>query len=128
MGPTVARVVGLLLAAAGLCGCGGKSQSFAAELAGGNPQRGKQIIRDYGCPACHSIPGVKGAAGRVGPPLGGIAIRAYLAGRLPNTPGNMIRWVQTPRSVDPETIMPNMGVSEDDARDITSFLYTLKSF
>ena len=126
MNAKIMRIAGLLLAAIGLCACNGEGRSFAAEMTGGNPQRGKQIVRNYGCSTCHTIPGVTGADGKVGPPLEGIATRAYLAGRLPNTRENMIRWIQTPRSIDPETIMPNMGVSENDARDITSFLYTLE--
>jgi cytochrome c1 len=38
----------------------------------------------------------------------------------------MIRWLRDPHAVDPLTAMPNLGVGEQDARDITSYLYTLK--
>jgi hypothetical protein len=54
---------------------------------------------------------VRGARGLVGPPLDGIANRVYLAGVLYNTPENMMLWVRAPRSVDPLTAMPDMGVS-----------------
>jgi cytochrome c1 len=62
----------------------------------------------------------------VGPPLAGIASRAYIAGRLPNAPENMRRWIENPRSVDSMTAMPNVGVTPADARHITAYLYTLR--
>ena len=45
---------------------------------------------------------------------------------LQNTPDNMIRWIQNPQGVDDKTAMPNLGVTDADARDIASYLYTLK--
>jgi cytochrome c len=104
------------------------SQEFrqAAVLTdGGNARAGAHAIRKYGCIACHTIAGVPGARGLVGPPLDGIADRSYLAGELPNTPANMMRWIQHPREVEPHTAMPEMSVTEDDSRDIAAYLYTL---
>ena len=96
------------------------------QLTGGDAHRGRQIVRAYGCTACHLIPGVPGPDARVGPPLGGIASRAFIAGVLPNQPANMIRWVRDPQGVDDRTAMPDVGVSERDARDIAGYLYTLR--
>ena len=95
-------------------------------MTGGSPQRGKAAISKYGCASCHTIPGVQGAAALVGPNLDQVASRMYIAGVMPNTPDNMIRWVQHPRDVDPLTAMPNLGVTDQDARDIVGYLYTLK--
>jgi cytochrome c2 len=95
-------------------------------IAGSDHERGKQIMGNYGCPSCHVIPGVRGATGKVGPPLGGIAERVYLAGRLANEPQNMIDWIRAPQRIDPQTAMPNTGVTDRDARDIAAYLYTLK--
>ena len=106
--------------------CGPGSRTLAANVAGGDPARGPDLIRYYGCGSCHEIPGVPGAGGMVGPPLHRIARRAYLAGVLPNTPDNMIAWIRDPHGVDEHTVMPNMGVTEPDARDIAAFLYTLR--
>jgi mono/diheme cytochrome c family protein len=92
----------------------------------GDPSRGKIALPQYACTTCHEIPGVVGARSPVGPPLGGIAARKYLAGVLPNTPPNMIRWLRFPQQVDPHTAMPDLGVSERDARDIAAYLDTLK--
>jgi cytochrome c oxidase assembly factor CtaG/cytochrome c2 len=93
---------------------------------GGEPDRGKTAIRQYGCGTCHTIPGVPGATATVGPPLDKMAMRGYLAGRLPNTPRNLMMWIRRPRSVDPKTAMPDMGVTERDGRDIAAYLLTLK--
>jgi len=55
-----------------------------------------------------------------------MASRAYVGGVLPNAPDNMIRWIRDPKSVDPLTAMPNVGVTESDARHIAAYLYTLR--
>ncbi len=91
----------------------------------GDPQRGRQAIQQYGCGGCHMIPGVDGADSMVGPPLTDWANRIYIAGRLPNTPENLTRWIQNPQAIDPENVMPNLGVSEEEAQDIAAYLYTL---
>jgi cytochrome c len=72
------------------------------------------------------VPGVSGASGLVGPPLAGIANRVYVAGVLQNTPENLIRWLENPPAVDEHTVMPNLGVTHQDAIDIAGYLYTLR--
>jgi cytochrome c len=120
----------LALLAGSLAGCdsGGPSEveRKAAAMTGGEPSRGKDVIRRYGCQTCHTIPGVEGARGQVGPSLEGIASRAYLAGKLPNTPANMIKWIREPQEVQPGTAMPELGVTEQDGKDIAAYLYTLR--
>jgi cytochrome c2 len=98
----------------------------ARRLTGGEPAEGRWAIRKHGCQACHAIPGVTGADGLVGPPLDGIGRRLYLAGHLPNTPENMMRWLQHPPQVHPPTAMPDTGVTDEEARDIAAYLYTLR--
>ena len=109
--------------------CGGTSEADAREaaaLTGGDPSRGPDLMRKYGCQSCHTIPGVVGANGLVGPPLAGIASRSYIAGVLPNAPDNMLAWIRDPKSVDSKTAMPNTGVTPSDARHIAAYLYTLR--
>lgn len=89
----------------------------------GDAARGRAALIRYGCGACHRIPGVTQARGIVGPSLQGLADRPYLAGRLVNDPGNLVTWIRRPRAIDPQTIMPDLAVSDDDARDIATFLY-----
>ena len=102
------------------------ARNAAAAMTGGDPERGAVIARKYGCQACHTIPGVVGADGLVGPPLSGIASRSYIGGVLANTPENMVRWIRDPKGVDSLTAMPNTGVTESDARHIAAYLYTLR--
>ena len=96
------------------------------EVMQGNPDEGRRLIEGYGCGACHDIPGVRGADALVGPPLERWARRGYIAGRLPNSPENLARWIESPREVDPETAMPDLGVTETEAQDIAAYLYTLR--
>lgn len=103
-----------------------RDAKWAAEMTGGSTARGREAIRSYGCMSCHSIPGIQGATARVGPPLRGIASRSYIAGVMSNTPEHMIQWLRNPPSIDSKTVMPNMNVTERDARDIAAYLYTLK--
>jgi cytochrome c2 len=111
-------------------GCDRLSQQTVNRAAtltgGGNARSGRIEIRRYGCNACHNIAGVPGARGLIGPPLDGISQRYYIAGELPNTPDNLMRWIQHPHAVEPHTVMPEMGVTEQDSRDIAAYLYTLK--
>ncbi len=93
---------------------------------GGDARLGRTDIRKYGCNTCHEISGVPGARGLIGPPLDGIGQRYYIAGELPNTPVNLMLWIEHPRQVEPHTAMPEMGVTEQDSRDIAAYLYTLK--
>ena len=109
-----------------LAACDGDVKDQAATLTGGQPDRGARAISVYGCGSCHTIPRVPGANALVGPPLAGIASRVYIAGVLPNTPENMLRWIQHPQQVDPRTAMHDVGVSDADASDIASYLYTLR--
>jgi cytochrome c len=123
MRPMMLACALLLLAAA----CHGRDdEATARELTGGDPARGAEQVTRYGCGACHEIPGVGGANGLVGPPLTRIAQRTYLAGQLPNTAGNMMLWIRQPQKVEPNTNMPNLGVTDRDARDIAAYLYTLR--
>lgn len=101
------------------------SPSQATVVPGGDAHQGGRLIRQLGCGSCHSIPGIADAQGKVGPPLTGIADRTIVAGVLPNTEENMIAWIKAPQSVVPGNAMPDMGLGDAEARDITAYLYTL---
>ena len=120
-----AIVAGLLAVAALACNQP-NTRREAIQLTGGDPDRGVSAIGRYGCASCHTIPGIRGANALVGPPLTRIAMRSYLAGQLQNTPSNMVRWIQHPQHVEKGTAMPEMGVTENDARDIAAYLHTLR--
>jgi len=92
---------------------------------GSNPERGPALIQHYGCGACHIVPGVRGAVGDVGPRLDRMLHHIYVAGKLPNNAENLARWIADPLAIDPQSAMPDLNVSEADARDIASYLYVL---
>lgn len=107
-------------------GCNSRSTSAPVVVAGGDVQRGKSVIASYGCGSCHTIRGISGAWGLVGPPLTGIGARQLIAGVLPNTPENMIQWIRDPHAVDEKTAMPVLGVNPQEAADIASYLYSIR--
>ena len=127
MSPRILRLAGPLLAlSAAACTRAGVSAEQAASLTrGGRAERGKVWIQEYGCGGCHEIPGIRGARGRVGPPLGDVTTRLFIAGATPNQPSNLIAWLQDPPAVDSSTAMPNVGLSRAQARDVAAYLYTL---
>ncbi|MCC6829753.1 MAG: c-type cytochrome [Thermoleophilia bacterium] len=110
-----------LLAACALAvaGCGGGDD---AAIPGADPSRAQEVSDTYGCGACHTIGGLRDASGRVGPELTGGDGHRAIAGRLPRTPGNLQRWIRTPQEIAPGSLMPDMGVTERDARDIAAYL------
>jgi cytochrome c2 len=103
-----------------------EAERTAARLTGGDPARGRAAIRRYGCGSCHTIPGIAGADALVGPSLDRIASRTYIAGVLTNTPEHLLRWIQNPPAVDPQTAMPNLHLKETDRRNVAAYLYTLR--
>ena len=109
-----------------LSACNREQNLQIIQVTGGDIARGRAAIHAHGCATCHTIPGIRGADGLVGPPLDNIASRVYLAGRIQNTPQNMMHWVRFPKQVDPETAMPQMEITEQEGRDITAYLYTLR--
>ena len=109
-----------VLAAWAVAACGGAEET---EVPGGDADRGRALIVDYGCGTCHTIAGIDEANATVGPELTDFASNRYLAGELPNNPENAIRWIMNPRAISPDTIMPDLGVTESEARDIVTYLY-----
>jgi cytochrome c2 len=101
------------------------SNSSATTVVGGDAKHGARLIRSIGCGSCHSIPGIADARGKVGPPLDDMSERTIIAGMLANTQENMMAWIKTPQAIVPGNAMPNLGLTDDQARDITAYLYTL---
>lgn len=112
---------GLALAA----GCADKSDP-PRQLPGADAARGLALVRTRGCAACHAIPGVAWPKGTVGGDLAGFADRPLIAGRLPNQPEMLVRWLRDPARQDPQTAMPPAGLDERGLRDVAAYLYTLE--
>jgi mono/diheme cytochrome c family protein len=128
---SVATVSLALATTTWLVGCGSHSDlepkaDFPPRVPGGDARRGALALREHDCGVCHVIPGIAGARGRVGPSLAEYSRFPYLAGKLPNQPGLLVRWIADAPSLAPQTAMPPIAMNEQDARDIAAYLYRLE--
>lgn len=122
--PSGVLTCGIPAVLVGVGGCDTRADraNFVQQVPGGDAGIAPAAIRRYGCNDCHTIPGVRGANAWVGPPLTRWADRVYIAGLVPNTPDNLIAWIQDPQRIHPGSAMPTLGVSLEDARHIASYL------
>lgn len=111
--------VGLLAA-----GCVDKS-ALPRQVAGGDPAAGLATMERVGCAACHTVPGISWPRGRTAGSLQGFGARPLIAGRLPNQPDVLIRFIVDAPSLAPDTGMPPMPLDMAEARDVAAYLYTL---
>ena len=109
-----------------LAGCSNANSEPLRLVEGGTASRGPIAMERYGCGTCHTIPGVRGANGKVAPPLLWFGQRSFIAGEVSNTPEHLITWITVPQAIEPGTAMPNLGVTDEEARDIAAYLYTLR--
>ncbi|SDW67220.1 c-type cytochrome [Roseicitreum antarcticum] len=100
-------------------------ENAARAIHAGDAGEGRRLMLSYGCGACHQIPGIAEARGRVGPALDRLGGQAYIAGVLPNRPGGLVRWIVAPTVHSPQTAMPDLGVSEAEARHMAAYLYSV---
>ena len=116
--------IAICVAAAFISGCKQDRPVAAGTVA--SADRGKATIEMYGCGKCHTIPGIRGANGVVGPPLESLARRTYIAGNFPNTPDTLTHWIMAPQTMKRKTAMPSLGLSEAQARDAAAYLERLQ--
>ncbi len=90
-----------------------------------DPARGLQAIARVGCGTCHAVPGLRWPEGGVGPSLHGFGKANLVAGHLPNQPEVLAAFVRNAPVVLPGTTMPAMPLTEQEARDVAAYLYTL---
>lgn len=102
-----------------------RDQGYQPQVPGANPKQGRIALRAHECGVCHVIPGVRGARGQVGPSLDAYSRRVYVAGKFPNTPRVLVRWIQDAPSLAPQTAMPAIAMPEAQARHMAAYLYTL---
>lgn len=125
VGALLAALVGWMLA-----GCSDEQSSAVCDdprcVMQGNAERGKSVIATIGCGVCHTIPGVSGAHGVVGTPLNAFGRRQLIAGAIPNEPAALVQWIRDAPSLDPNTGMPNLPLTEEQASDVAAYLYTLR--
>lgn len=122
----ITSLAALLCLGAGGCGRTEAEMPRFASVEGGDAKRGQALLARYQCGSCHVIPEVPSAAGRSAPTLAAFGQRSYIAGQAPNLPHNLVRWLQDPPALVPGARMPDMGVTEADARDMAAYLLTLR--
>lgn len=96
---------------------------YEPRVIGGDPDRGRAALARYECGVCHVIPGVPDAVGKVGPALDNYARRSYVAGKFPNDPETLVRWIVDAPAMAPQTAMPAVPMSAKEARDMAAYLY-----
>lgn len=121
-----AKCIAAVLLPVLLSACEENSFPVEQRIIGGNPEAGRRVIAAIECGVCHQIPGVRGANGIVGPPLEEFGRRQFIAGIIPNEPTNLSRWIRSAPSIAPNTAMPDLDLTETQARDVAAYLYTLR--
>ncbi|RZL10824.1 MAG: cytochrome c [Rubrivivax sp.] len=126
------RAVAWLALGSGLAACqpvppasSHPNQRFT-QVDNGDIDRGQRLLAQYQCGSCHGIPEVLASGGQWGPTLEKFGRRSYIAGRVPNGPDTLQRWLQDPQSLIPGTSMPDLGVPAADARDMAAYLLSLE--
>jgi cytochrome c len=116
-------VLAVLLVVVVVAWYGRSASARIPAMPGADAGRGAHWIEGFGCGSCHTIDGIDGADAHVGPPLVDLARRRVIAGKLPNTPQNLTRWIAHPQQVDPGNVMPDLGLTDQQAADIALYLY-----
>jgi cytochrome c oxidase subunit 2 len=92
-----------------------------------NPEvaKGQKLFLMKGCVGCHGLVAYNAPKGLLGPNLANVGARTYIgAGTLPNTDENLAHWIRFPQEVKHGVLMPNLGVTEDEAKALVAFLRT----
>jgi cytochrome c oxidase subunit 2 len=96
-----------------------------AEPAAGPAADGKAIFARSACVGCHTIRGV--STGTLGPDLTTFGSRHTLAaGILPITVDTVTEWLKNPPALKPDAKMPALGLTDDQARAVATYLIGLK--
>ncbi len=86
----------------------------------------KVLLKTKACGSCHIIPGVEGAYGKVGPTLKGLRERVRIVdGTMENNTKNLKAWLKNPKSIKSGTLMPNMGLTDDEIEIVIEYLNML---
>ncbi len=87
---------------------------------------GQQLFSSKGCVGCHAVNGLN-TYNRTGPDLSYIGSRTTIAaGTLENNRENMVRWLRFTDTVKPGVLMPNLGLSQQEAEALAAYLEGLR--
>jgi cytochrome c2 len=94
-------------------------------MPGADAAAGRAVVERVGCATCHDFPDIGWPRGAVGPALDGFAGQALIVGRIPNRPDLLAAFVRDAPAIVPGAAMPTMPITEEEARDVAAYLYTL---
>jgi cytochrome c oxidase subunit 2 len=84
---------------------------------------GEKLFQAKGCVGCHSLNAVNAPKGMIGPNLANVGARSYIgAGSFKNTDETLARWIQNPQAMKKGVLMPNLGVTPEEAKSLVAFL------
>jgi cytochrome c oxidase subunit 2 len=84
---------------------------------------GEKLFMSKGCVGCHSLTAVDAPKGMIGPNLANVGARSFIgAGSFKNTDENLARWIQNPQAMKKGVLMPNLGVTPDEAKSLVAYL------
>ena len=86
-------------------------------------EKGRSVIEQAGCAACHHIPGIAWPRGRWGPSLVGFGDIGLIAGAVPNNAENLAAFLRNAPAVKPGSTMPPIPITPDEARAAAAYLY-----
>lgn len=98
-------------------------RDYVPSVVDGDAERGREALARHECGVCHVIPGIPDAVGKVGPALDRYSHRSYVAGKFPNEPDTLVRWIVDAPAMAPQTAMPAIAMSDQEARDMAAYLY-----
>jgi cytochrome c oxidase subunit II len=97
----------------------------AVEVAVGPAADGRQIFSRSACVGCHTVRGV--SSGLVGPDLTHFGSRTtFAAGLFPNLADRVAEWVRDAPALKAGVKMPNLGLTDGQARAVAAYLESLK--
>jgi cytochrome c oxidase subunit 2 len=84
---------------------------------------GEKLFLRKGCVGCHSLTAVNAPKGMIGPNLANVGARSFIgAGSFKNTDENLARWIQNPQAMKEGVLMPNLGVTAEEAKSLVAYL------
>jgi len=116
----------LVAACVGLAACDGPPDRTPT-MGDADVSRGRHLVVDKGCAACHTFPDVRWPRGGLGPALHGFGHQGLIAGQLPNQPGVLMQFIRNAPAFVPGTAMPAIAMSDQEARDVTAYLLQLEA-
>lgn len=105
-----------------------RQSQLSSAISPADPEQaeGQKVFTSKPCASCHTIQGTSAAAS-IGPDLTHVGSRRYIAaGLLQNTRGSLAAWIADPQTIKPGNNMPNVPLSADELRALSSYLAALK--